>query len=185
MLEEVIEKAGHICLFLPKFHCELNPIEMLWGYVKRYIPPPFSLVFVLARLFFHRKIRKEAWGYYQLSEGLQTVLESVPVSTCRKFARMTMRYVQMYATGATGRLAEFAQKKYRGHRCLPESWWTELVDGYRAKYGQKAEFLEDMEALESRVEERDIFEEEEEEREEENPSAAEDPDAEWLAIEEE
>ena len=97
---------------------------------------------------------------------------------------MTMRYVQMYATGATGRLAEFAQKKYRGHRCLPETWYTELVDAYRAKYGQKAEFLEDMEALESRVEERDIFEEEEEEREEENPSAAEDPDAEWLAIEE-
>jgi len=75
----------------------------------------------------------------------------------------------MYATGATGRLAEFAQKKYRGHRCLPESWYTdaELVDGYRAKYGQKAEFLEDMEALESRVEERDLFEEEEEEEKEE------------------
>ena len=91
----------------------------------------------------------------------------------------------MYATGATGRLAEFAQKKYRGHRCLPESWHTELVDGYRAKYGRKAEFLEDMEALESRVAERDLFgeeeeEKEEEEEEEENPSAAEDPDAEWV-----
>ncbi len=29
-----IEEHGHICLFLPKFHCELNPIEMLWGYAK-------------------------------------------------------------------------------------------------------------------------------------------------------
>lgn len=29
MLETVIKKAGHECLFLSKFHCELNPIEMV------------------------------------------------------------------------------------------------------------------------------------------------------------
>jgi len=29
MLETLIEKAGHECIFLPKFHCELNPIEMV------------------------------------------------------------------------------------------------------------------------------------------------------------
>ena len=29
MLEELITKAGHHCIFLPKFHCELNPIEMV------------------------------------------------------------------------------------------------------------------------------------------------------------
>jgi hypothetical protein len=29
MLETVINEAGHECLFLPKFHCELNPIEMV------------------------------------------------------------------------------------------------------------------------------------------------------------
>ena len=28
MLESFIRKAGHECIFLPKFHCELNPIEM-------------------------------------------------------------------------------------------------------------------------------------------------------------
>jgi hypothetical protein len=43
MLELVIQQAGHKCIFLPKFHCELNPIEMLWGYAKRgafFIHPP-------------------------------------------------------------------------------------------------------------------------------------------------
>jgi hypothetical protein len=29
MLEAVIKEAGHECIFLPKFHCELNPIEMV------------------------------------------------------------------------------------------------------------------------------------------------------------
>lgn len=29
MLEDLITRAGHHCIFLPKFHCELNPIEMV------------------------------------------------------------------------------------------------------------------------------------------------------------
>lgn len=34
LIQLLIEEAGHVCLFLPRFHCELNPIEMLWGYGK-------------------------------------------------------------------------------------------------------------------------------------------------------
>jgi len=29
MLETFIHSPGHECMFLPKFHCELNPIEMV------------------------------------------------------------------------------------------------------------------------------------------------------------
>ena len=29
VLETMIQEAGHECIFLPKFHCELNPIEMV------------------------------------------------------------------------------------------------------------------------------------------------------------
>ena len=28
LLELKIKSKGHLCIFLPKFHCELNPIEM-------------------------------------------------------------------------------------------------------------------------------------------------------------
>ena len=33
MLEEFIKARGHECIFLPKFHCELNPIEMVGNFV--------------------------------------------------------------------------------------------------------------------------------------------------------
>jgi hypothetical protein len=29
MLEEFIKAQGHECIFLPKFHCKLNPIEIV------------------------------------------------------------------------------------------------------------------------------------------------------------
>jgi hypothetical protein len=29
LLKQNIRTRGHICVFLPKFHCELNPIEMV------------------------------------------------------------------------------------------------------------------------------------------------------------
>jgi hypothetical protein len=36
MLEQVITQAGHLCLFVPKFHCELNPIEMVCNLFNSY-----------------------------------------------------------------------------------------------------------------------------------------------------
>lgn len=37
MIQEIIEKAGYICLFLPKFHPELNWIKMVWAYIKDHV----------------------------------------------------------------------------------------------------------------------------------------------------
>jgi len=34
LIQCLVEGHGHKCIFLPKFHCELNPIEMMWGYAK-------------------------------------------------------------------------------------------------------------------------------------------------------
>jgi len=35
VLEAMCEAEGFRVMFLPKFHCELNPIEQCWGYAKR------------------------------------------------------------------------------------------------------------------------------------------------------
>ena len=37
LVREVIKAAGHLCIFLPRFHCELNFIEYFWGAVKKYL----------------------------------------------------------------------------------------------------------------------------------------------------
>ena len=36
ILEDHIEQRGHICLFYPKFHCELSPIERVWCQSKKH-----------------------------------------------------------------------------------------------------------------------------------------------------
>jgi hypothetical protein len=41
LVQETIEAAGHLCIFLLKFYCELNfivrIIEFFWGAVKKYL----------------------------------------------------------------------------------------------------------------------------------------------------
>ena len=34
MIQHDVESHGHVCMFLPKFYCELNPIKLLWCYAK-------------------------------------------------------------------------------------------------------------------------------------------------------
>ena len=36
ILEEYIERHGHLCMFFPKYHCELNPIERVWCHAKKH-----------------------------------------------------------------------------------------------------------------------------------------------------
>ena len=35
-LEHLMDEKGHKCYYIPKFHCELNSIEGVWGEAKRY-----------------------------------------------------------------------------------------------------------------------------------------------------
>jgi transposase len=36
-VDEIIRNAGHIPLRLPPYHCDFNPIEMVWSQMKNYI----------------------------------------------------------------------------------------------------------------------------------------------------
>ena len=66
LVQEVIKVAGHLCIFLLKFHCELNIIEFFGGAVKKYL------------------CDNSNYTFGTLKEELLKALASVNVKTIRK-----------------------------------------------------------------------------------------------------
>ena len=63
-------------------------------------------------------------------KGLQKIvpeaLDSVSLITIRRFAQKSWRYMDIYRKGITGKMAEFAVKKYKSHRRVPDNIYNEL-----------------------------------------------------------
>ncbi|TFY70750.1 hypothetical protein EVG20_g2243, partial [Dentipellis fragilis] len=90
LVQEVIEAAGHLCIFLPKFHCELNFIEYYWGASKKWLRDHCDYTFET------------------LKENVPKALESVSVATIRRWEHRTWRFVDAYGEGLD---AKDCQKK--------------------------------------------------------------------------
>ena len=109
-LQLSIEKAGHVCVMLPKFHCEMNGIERVWGRAK----------------WFTRRFCN-----YTLPALLETVPRSLSTENCsaqlhRRFARKARAYMRGYAgegidAQACAKLVVAAKKKRLQHRSTPPS----------------------------------------------------------------
>ena len=107
-VQEVIEAAGHLCIFLPKFHCELNFIEFFWGAVKKYLREHCDYTFDT------------------LKENLPKALASVDVATIRKWEHRMIRWMGAYREGKATKEAQlqvkaFSSRKYTSHRRVPET----------------------------------------------------------------
>ena len=113
LVQEVIEAAGHLSIFLPKFHCELNFIEYFWGTIKKYLRDHCDYTFTT------------------LQENLPRALESVAVETIRKWEHRMWRWLDAYDDGLAAREAQlhvqkFSSCKYKSHRQVPEGLGTQL-----------------------------------------------------------
>jgi hypothetical protein len=100
-LEETLKARNHKLLFFPKFHCELNFIEMIWGYAKARLRAGCEFNF--------------KW----LEAQLPTVLDAIPLSFFRSTSRHYFRYMDSYRYDLTPAARLFAMKKFRGHRMIP------------------------------------------------------------------
>lgn len=109
-LRETIENAGHTVDYYPKFHCELNYIEMVWAYSKQYLR------------------RQCTYSFPDLVAKLPDVLlDNVPVTFHRRALRHCFRFMSGYRQGLQGPLLDYVMKKYRSHREVPRFVDAELV----------------------------------------------------------
>ena len=112
-LQETINKAGHMMIFLPKFQCELNYTEMIWGYAKT------------------RLRRTCGYSFGDLQKQLPQLLsDGIPLSFFKKAQRHCFRYMDAYRVGLTGELLEYAATKYRGHRMIPRNQVELIPNNY-------------------------------------------------------
>ncbi|KIY48962.1 hypothetical protein FISHEDRAFT_42317 [Fistulina hepatica ATCC 64428] len=115
LVQEVIEAAGHIAIFLPKFHCEINFIEYFWGAVKHYLWENCD------------------YTYEGLKTHLDAALHSVSVSLICKWEQHMWHWVEAYQVGLNAKDAQlqvknFSSRKYTSHHRVSENvaWMLDL-----------------------------------------------------------
>lgn len=102
-LTEECKKQGFTVIFYPKYHCELNFIESVWGWLKSY----------------HR--RRCSYKYDTLKSELPvTIAEKIPLSFIRRAERSALRFMSGYRQGFEGPVLDYTMRKYHGHRTIPE-----------------------------------------------------------------
>ena len=99
-IQELVISRGHHCIFLPKFHPELNFIERYWSRVKWHA-------------------RQHSTGTVQ---GLKAAIDEAmrdgacDLALIRRYARTAWRWVDAYNKGLDGVLAAWAVRKSKCHR---------------------------------------------------------------------
>ena len=83
-LEHFMQEKGQRAIYLPKFHCELNPIERVWGEAKRYI-----------------RVHCD-YSFAGLERTIIPALDSVRLDTIRKYFRKCREYMEAYREGKAG-----------------------------------------------------------------------------------
>lgn len=103
-VEELILKRGHRVMFIPKFHCEINPIERVWCHAKRYTRTHCD------------------YSFAGLEKIIDTALDSVTVEMMRKFYRKVREYHRAYREEVkVGKEMLKTLKVYKSHRRVSEN----------------------------------------------------------------
>ena len=80
-LHDLAAGRGHMVKFLPKFHCELNPIEQVWSVVKQTLKAQCS------------------YNFKDMKKALPFILDTLDHEKCRRFFGRARRYFVAYGAG--------------------------------------------------------------------------------------
>ena len=89
----------HICLFLPKFHCELNWIEWLWGASKRYARSHCAYTLQGLRDTVPLSLSQDISDLPQHMKSYSS-LPVAPLYLQRRWARISRQFMHEYRKGA-------------------------------------------------------------------------------------
>ena len=98
ILSELVENKGHKCVYIPKFHCEVNPIERCWCQAKKY-----TRAYANGSIVRLRKI---------VPEGLETATKDMIII----FFQKSKDYEKAYREGYTTENVDSIIKLYKSHR---------------------------------------------------------------------
>jgi hypothetical protein len=119
---EYLESRGHLCLLLPKYHCELNWIERWWGLAKQHTRKYCDYTFP--------GLKQQV--PIALSDSNKCLNQPL-LTLMRKWDRLGWRYVDVYEKGFPSDVAQKAAQKYHGHRQVSEALdaklWAQLELG--------------------------------------------------------
>jgi hypothetical protein len=120
-LREVIEDAGCLIIYYPKFHCEFNFIELTWGYMKAYLR------------------RNCAFNYRQLVEQIEELLspDGISLEKTQNFARFCYRFMDGYRKGLSGPILDYTLKKCKKHRSIP----NDIIERVQGENGEYAKYV--------------------------------------------
>jgi hypothetical protein len=105
----------HVVEFFPKFHCELNPIEMFWAWMKA------------------ETRRKCDNSFNSLEANVPQVIADADSAMIRRHARRCLRTMDAYRKHEllVGPLLDYCNKKYSSHRRLPPEF---AIDTFQREY---------------------------------------------------
>jgi hypothetical protein len=93
-LREVVEEAGLQVIYYPKYHCELNYIELIWSHMKAIL-------------------RKDCtFNFSDLKIKINGLLLNIPLAVFQSSARFCYRFMSGYRLGLSGPLLDYTLKKY-------------------------------------------------------------------------
>ena len=133
-----MEGAGHITLFNPKFHPEMNRTFDFITSLVEYEPISFNhiscddcapIFTAIERLWSGSKYYARAHCEYNIKALRKTVplaLKSVTLKTLRRYVAKSLRYFDIYEeVKCNARLAEIICQKYKSHRrVLDDNIWS-------------------------------------------------------------
>ncbi|KXN84205.1 hypothetical protein AN958_12858 [Leucoagaricus sp. SymC.cos] len=90
--EKAIRDTGHECIFIPNFHCELNPIEIYW----------------------YRQVPKANLEQANRTAAINA-FDACPADVICQFINWSWHFMSAHHVGLTGKAAARAVHKQKGH----------------------------------------------------------------------